>query len=65
MRLNGQEITRDMMPSFEIGKNYPSRQFQFMQDTLNNALNKNAALPMQGQPVNSAQQNSAWNGDNK
>jgi hypothetical protein len=65
MRLNGQEITRDMMPSFEIGKNYPLRQFQFMQDTLNNALNKNAMQPMQGQPVNSAQQSNAWNGDNK
>ncbi len=52
MEFNGQNISRDMMPSYEIGRDYPLRQFQFMQDTLNNALNKNSmAQPMSVQPL--------------
>lgn len=63
MEFNGQNITRDMMPSYEIGRDYPLRQFQFMQDTLNNALNKNSmAQPMSVQPMQSVQQSNAWNG---
>ena len=41
-------IDKTMMPSFQIGQEYPTRQYSFMQDTLNGALNK-----IQGQQAQS------------
>ena len=44
------------MPSYSLATEYPTRQYQFMQDTLNNALNKQVAGPVQmnagGSPEN-------------
>lgn len=44
------------MPSYQLSQEYPTRQYQFMQDTLNNALNKQVAGPVQmsngGSPEN-------------
>ena len=43
------------MPSYEIGQNYNTRQYSFMQETLGQALaNQNA---MQGQSIQNTQQN--------
>lgn len=60
------EITKQMMPSYLPGDDYPTRQYSFMQDTLNSALNKSAQLqnPQNGINVQqqSAQQNSMWKG---
>lgn len=38
MNIFGTEITKEMMPSYQVGQNYPTRRYQFMQDTINNAL---------------------------
>ena len=40
MRFGNIEITKDMFPSYQIGLEYPTRQYAFMQDTLAGALNK-------------------------
>lgn len=52
------------MPSYQIGQEYPTRQYQFMQDTLNNALSKQVASgPVQTQPVGSPDnKTSQWQG---
>ena len=66
MRIGDFEITKDMLPSFELGKDYPLRQYAFMQDTINAALTKQAQLqnPQNGvstQPVGAvANQQSVW-----
>ena len=68
MILGDFNITKEMMPHFEIGKDYPLRQFAFMQDTLNGALMKQAQLqnPQNGvntQPVGAAaNQPNVWSG---
>lgn len=66
MKLGNIDITREMLPSYEIGKDYPSRQYSFMQDTLSNALNKQAQMqnPQNGVDVSqqSAQQPNVWGG---
>lgn len=66
MVIGNQEVSREMMPSYEIGKDYPTRAYSFMQDTLNSALNKQAQMqnPQNGVDVsqNSAQQPNAWGG---
>lgn len=49
MRLGQIELTKEMMPSYEIGKQYPTRRYQFMQDTLNGALQQQAMMAMQQQ----------------
>lgn len=56
------------MPSFEIGKDYPLRQYAFMQDTLAGALARQAQLqnPQNGvntsQNPNAATTQSSWGG---
>jgi len=56
-------IDKTMMPSYQIGQEYPTRQYQFMQDTLNNALNKQVVGPVQTQPVGSPDnKTSQWQG---
>lgn len=66
MKIGDFEITKDMMPSFSLGSDYPLRQYMFMQDTITNALNKQAQLqnPQNGvstQPVGAvANQQSVW-----
>lgn len=66
MLIGNTAITRDMMPSFQIGTDYPSRQYSFMQDTLNGALNKQAQMqnPQNGVDVSqgTAQQPNVWGG---
>lgn len=66
MLLGNTAVTRDMMPSYGIGQDYPSRQYSFMQDTLNSALNKQAQMqnPQNGVAVSqgTAQQSNAWGG---
>ena len=59
MNIFDTQITREQMPSYEIGQNYPTRRWQFMQDTISGALANQAAMqnPQQGvgtQPVGSA-----------
>lgn len=66
MKLGNIDITREMMPSFSIGQDYYMRQYSFMQDTLNGALNKQAQMqnPQNGVAVSqgTAQQSNAWGG---
>lgn len=66
MFIGNTAITREMMPSFSIGQDYPSRQYSFMQDTLKGALNKQAQMqnPQNGVDVSqgTAQQSNAWGG---
>ena len=66
MFVGNQEISRESMPSYEIGKDYPSRQYSFMQDTLNSALTKQAQMqnPQNGVDVSqkTAQQPNMWGG---
>lgn len=66
MRIGNSELTKEDFPSYQIGKDYPTRQYSFMQDTLNSALNKQAQMqnPQNGVDVsqNSAQQPNAWGG---
>lgn len=56
------------MPSYQLLQNYPSRQYQFMQDTLNGALQaqmqmSNPQQVGQMQPnIQNAQNQGAWNG---
>lgn len=49
MRIGQTDITKEMMPSYELGKEYPTRRYQFMQDTLNGALQQQAMIAMQQQ----------------
>lgn len=49
MRIGQTDITKEMMPSYELGKEYPTRRYQFMQDTLNGALQQQAMISMQQQ----------------
>lgn len=65
MKFGQIDIQREQMPSYQIGQEYPLRRYQFMQDTLNNALAQRQQLmgnPVQTQAANPAQQNSQWNG---
>lgn len=66
MFIGNTEITKEMMPSYQIGKEYPTRRFSFMQDTLSGALNKQAQMqnPQNGVDVSqgTAQQSNAWGG---
>lgn len=66
MFVGNTEITKESMPSYQIGADYPSRQYSFMQDTLNGALNKQAQMqnPQKGVEVSqqSAQQSNVWGG---
>lgn len=54
MVIGNQEISREQMPSYEIGKDYPTRQYAFMQDTLNSALQAQLQLqnPQKGIQTN-------------
>lgn len=49
MKIGNIELTKEMLPSYEIGKQYPTRRYQFMQDTLNGALQQQAVMAMQQQ----------------
>lgn len=64
MKIGTFDIDRTMFPSYEIGKDYPLRQYSFMQDTLNNALNKQSQIqnPQNGINISSqnAQQSTQW-----
>lgn len=66
MLIGNTEITKEMMPSYAIGADYPSRKYAFMQDTLSGALNKQAQMqnPQNGVDVSqgTAQQSNAWGG---
>lgn len=66
MRIGNIELTKEDFPSFQIGADYPNRRYQFMQDTLNGALNKQAQMqnPQNGVDVSqgTAQQSNAWGG---
>lgn len=66
MLIGNTAITREMMPSFSIGQDYPSRQYSFMQDTLSSALNKQAQMqnPQNGVDVSqkAVQQSNVWEG---
>ena len=61
MNIFGTEISKSDMPSYQIGSDYPFRRYQFLQDTLSMALQRQAALQQQGtvqtQPVNTPQAN--------
>lgn len=64
MRFGDIEITKDMFPSYQIGKEYPLRQYAFMQDTLSGALQKQAQLqnPQVAVPNNMGNQTNVWSG---
>lgn len=66
MKLGNIDITREMMPSFSIGAEYPTRSYSFMQDTLSRALQKQQMMqnPQNGVDVSqgTAQQSNAWGG---
>ena len=49
MKIGQTDISKEMMLSYEIGKSYPTRRYQFMQDTLNGALQQQAMVAMQQQ----------------
>lgn len=71
MQFGNINITKEMMPSYQIGQEYPTRKYQFMQDTLNGALSRQQQLqnPQNGvatQPNGAAaNQPSQWNGQQK
>lgn len=71
MRIGNLDVNIDktMMPSYLPGDDYPTRQYSFMQDTLNNALSKSMQMqnPQNGISIQqqSAQQPSTWQGQNK
>lgn len=54
------------MPSYQIGREYPTRRYSFMQDTLSRALQKQQMMqkPQNGVEVSqqSAQQPNVWGG---
>lgn len=56
MKIGQIDISKEMLPSYEIGQSYPTRRYQFMQDTLNGALQQQAMMAMQ-QQQNSQQPN--------
>ena len=64
MLVGNTNVTKEMMPSYSIGQDYPNRRYQFMQDTINGALNAQAQLqnPQNGVNVqqNAAQQPNQW-----
>lgn len=66
MLLGNIAITREMLPSYQIGREYPTRRYSFMQDTLSRALQKQAQMqnPQNGVDVSqgTAQQSNAWGG---
>lgn len=66
MLLGNIAVTREMMPSFSIGQDYPMRRYSFMQDTLSRALQKQQMMqnPQNGVDVSqgTAQQSNAWGG---
>lgn len=68
MTIGNMTIDKTMMPSYAIGADYPTRRYQFYQDTLSGALNKQMQLqnPQNGvatQGVGAASnQPSTWNG---
>ena len=61
MKIGNIEISKEVLPSYEIGKQYPTRRYQFMQDTLNGALQQQAVMAMQ-QQQNAQQQPNAPQG---
>ena len=61
MKIGNVELTREDFPSYEIGKSYPTRRYQFMQDTLAGALQQQAMMNMQ-QQQNAQQPNNAPQG---
>lgn len=66
MLIGNTAITRDMMPHFAIGQDYPTRSYSFMQDTLSRALQKQQMMqnPQNGVDVSqgTAQQSNVWGG---
>lgn len=69
MFIGNTEIKKEDMPSYEIGKDYPTRRYFFMQDTLNGALQRqqqmSAGQPVQTQPNGAvANQPSQWSNNN-
>lgn len=64
MQIGDINLTRDMMPSYLNEKDYPTRRFSMMQDTLN-AVNQR--MQMQPQPTQIQQgsmdaRNNQWQG---
>ena len=55
MRIGNTELTKEDFPSYQIGREYPTRRYQFFQDTINSALNKQAGV--QAQSISNTQQN--------
>lgn len=68
MKFINTDITKEMMPSYQIGLDYPTRRYQFYQDTLNGALQAQAQLqnPQNGVSTQgvgaAANQPSTWSG---
>lgn len=66
MFVGNTEITKESMPSYQIGREYPTRRYSFMQDTLSRALQKQQMMqkPQNGVEVSqqSAQQPNVWGG---
>ena len=62
MKIGNIEISKEVLPSYEIGKQYPTRRYQFMQDTLNGALQQQAMMAMQQQQNAQQQQPNAPQG---
>lgn len=49
MRIGNVELSREDFPSYQIGKDYYTRRYSFMQDTLARALQQQAMMSMQQQ----------------
>lgn len=69
MLIGNTEIKKEDMPSYEIGQNYPTRRYFFMQDTLNGALQRQQQMSanqiVQTQPNGAAaNQSSQWSNNN-
>lgn len=66
MRIGNIELTKEDFPSYQIGREYPTRGYAFMQDTLSRALQKLQMMqnPQNGVDVSqgTAQQSNAWGG---
>ncbi len=66
MLIGNTAVTREMMPSYQIGKDYYMRRYSFMQDTLSSALQKQQMMqnPQNGVGVSqeASQQSNAWGG---
>ena len=67
MQIGNIDITKEMMPSYIAGQDYPLRMYQAKQERLNAKLgNVGNGQPVQTQPMgNMEQQQNAWQQGNK